>query len=200
MPPSQPIRRCHDQDDRRKIAEGIVRNLRFDDGLNDKVGVDDDERIAVWRCGGRPAGAHRAGSPGNVLHVELLAKLIAEVLRQHSGGGVGGAARRCRDHDAHRARRIVRLCRGRIRQQQEVSVVTPALAQRIDHSVSWVLNPLSHSQTVDRYRKEIEDAIYAVDELGHVAARVTESVKTSRLQLIQFLAEALKLRSLQITP
>lgn len=31
--------------------------------------------------------------------------------------------------------------------------------------MSWVLNPLSHSQTVDRYRREIEDAIFAVDEL-----------------------------------
>lgn len=87
-----------------------------------------------------------------------------------------------------------------IRQQQEVAVVPPELVRRIDHSVSWVLNPLSHSQTVDRYRGEIEDAIYAVDELGHLAARVTESVKINRLQLLQSLAEVLKLRALQIQP
>ena len=31
--------------------------------------------------------------------------------------------------------------------------------------MSWVLNPLSHSQTVERYRKEIEEAIFAVNEL-----------------------------------
>jgi energy-coupling factor transporter ATP-binding protein EcfA2 len=87
-----------------------------------------------------------------------------------------------------------------IRQQQEVTVVPPDLVRRIDHSVSWVLNPLSHSQTLDRHRREIEDAIYAVDELGHVATRLTESVKTNRLQLLQWLAEALKLRSVQIQP
>ena len=40
-----------------------------------------------------------------------------------------------------------------------------SLVSRIEYSVSWVLNPLSHSQTVERYRKEIEEAIFAVDEL-----------------------------------
>ena len=45
-------------------------------------------------------------------------------------------------------------------------VVPIDLVRRIEHAVSWVLNPLSHSQTVDRYRAEIEDAIYAVDELS----------------------------------
>jgi hypothetical protein len=44
-------------------------------------------------------------------------------------------------------------------------VVVPSLQKRIEHAISWVLNPLSHSQTVDRYRAEIEDAIYAIDDL-----------------------------------
>ena len=44
-------------------------------------------------------------------------------------------------------------------------VVDSDLKERIKHALSWVLNPLSHSQSVDRYRKEIEDAIYAVNEL-----------------------------------
>ena len=39
------------------------------------------------------------------------------------------------------------------------------LEKRIEHAVSWVLNPLSHSQTVDRYSKEIDEAIFALDEL-----------------------------------
>lgn len=38
-------------------------------------------------------------------------------------------------------------------------------ARRINHALSWVMNPLSHSQSVDRYRPEIEDAIFAVAEL-----------------------------------
>jgi hypothetical protein len=44
-------------------------------------------------------------------------------------------------------------------------VVPPDLQSRIDHALSWVMNPLSHSQSVDRYRPEIEDAIFAVNDL-----------------------------------
>lgn len=87
-----------------------------------------------------------------------------------------------------------------VREQQEVDVVPKELVQRIDHSVSWVLNPLSHSQTVDRYRREIEDAIYVVDDLCNVVSRLTESIKINRVQLIQCLTEALKLRAHQIQP
>ena len=87
-----------------------------------------------------------------------------------------------------------------IREQQEVDAVPRDLVQRIDHSVSWVLNPLSHSQTVDRYRKEIEDAIYAVDDLSNVARHLTESVNLNRIQLVQCLVEVLALRSRQIRP
>lgn len=46
-------------------------------------------------------------------------------------------------------------------------VVEEKLARRIDGAISWVLNPLSHSETVDRYRREIEDAIYAIEELQY---------------------------------
>jgi len=46
-----------------------------------------------------------------------------------------------------------------------IPVVPPALADRLEHTLSWVLNPLSHSETVERYRLEIEDAIFAVNEL-----------------------------------
>jgi hypothetical protein len=47
----------------------------------------------------------------------------------------------------------------------ETSVVPVSLKTRITHALSWVMNPLSHSQTVDRYRPEIEDAIFAVNDL-----------------------------------
>jgi hypothetical protein len=48
---------------------------------------------------------------------------------------------------------------------QGVRVISTALARRVDHAVSWVLNPLSHSQIVDQYRNEIEEAIFVVDDL-----------------------------------
>ncbi len=44
-------------------------------------------------------------------------------------------------------------------------VVPTALKERIAHALSWVMNPLSHSHSVDRYRAEIEDAIFAVNDL-----------------------------------
>jgi hypothetical protein len=52
-----------------------------------------------------------------------------------------------------------------LHQEQEVAYLRRSLVGRIEYSVSWVLNPLSHSQTVERYRKEIEEAIFSVDEL-----------------------------------
>lgn len=48
---------------------------------------------------------------------------------------------------------------------RRIPLIDPALQKRIQHAVSWVLNPLSHSQSVDRYRAEIEDAVYAIDDL-----------------------------------
>lgn len=47
----------------------------------------------------------------------------------------------------------------------EIPVVPNVLKERIAHALSWVMNPLSHSQSVDRYRAEIEEAIFAVNEL-----------------------------------
>ncbi len=44
-------------------------------------------------------------------------------------------------------------------------VVPKELKESISHALSWVMNPLSHSQSVDRYRGEIEGAIFAVSDL-----------------------------------
>lgn len=62
-------------------------------------------------------------------------------------------------------------------------VVPPALQKRIEHAVSWVLNPLSHSEGVDRYRSEIEDAIYAVDDLER-AVKHAIAVPTVRQTIV----------------
>jgi energy-coupling factor transporter ATP-binding protein EcfA2 len=66
-------------------------------------------------------------------------------------------------------------------------VVPLSLVKRIDHAVSWVLNPLSHSQTVDRYRPEIDDAIYAVDELETAVKRAILLEKAGPVLLRQML-------------
>lgn len=47
----------------------------------------------------------------------------------------------------------------------ETPVIPLDLKTRISHALRWVLNPLSHSQSVDHYRPEIEAAIYAVNDL-----------------------------------
>lgn len=85
-----------------------------------------------------------------------------------------------------------------ITKEVEVSVVPQQLANRINHSVSWVLNPLSHSQTVDRYRREIEDAIYAVDDLSIAVHRALQVQMSRPIELLQYLATALHARAAQL--
>lgn len=85
-----------------------------------------------------------------------------------------------------------------ITKESDVRVVPQQLASRINHSVSWVLNPLSHSQTVDRYRREIEDAIYAVDDLAVAVHRALQVQKTRPIELLQYLATALNARAAQL--
>jgi hypothetical protein len=85
-----------------------------------------------------------------------------------------------------------------ITKEAEVNVVPHQLANRINHSVSWVLNPLSHSQAVDRYRREIEDAIYAVDDLAAAVHRALQVQKTRPIELLQYLATVLNARAVQL--
>lgn len=73
-------------------------------------------------------------------------------------------------------------------------VIPTNLEQRIEHAVSWVLNPLSHSQTVDRYRTEIEDAIYAVDELSTSIEKALALRSVKPVVLMQMLSSLLKSR------
>jgi hypothetical protein len=81
--------------------------------------------------------------------------------------------------------------KGRLRWYQpkpiKKGVIPPELNVRIEHAVSWVLNPLTHSQTVDRYRREIEDAIYAVDDLERAvqhALRLPDLAQTVTRQML----------------
>ena len=81
---------------------------------------------------------------------------------------------------------------------QKRHVITAALQGRIEHAVSWVLNPLSHSQSVEHYRIEVEDAIYAVDE-PESAIKVALAMRSlGPLQLIGMLATVLRARAQQL--
>jgi hypothetical protein len=44
-------------------------------------------------------------------------------------------------------------------------VVSVALEKQVEHALKWILNPLSHSESVNRYRAEIEDAIFVINDL-----------------------------------
>ena len=44
-------------------------------------------------------------------------------------------------------------------------IVPEDIAERVAHALSWVLNPLSHSETIERHRGEMLDAVFALDEL-----------------------------------
>lgn len=84
---------------------------------------------------------------------------------------------------------------------EDVSLVAPDLGGRVEQAVTRVLNPLSHSQDAAQYRQEIEDAIFAIDDLerslrdvvremdGHGQAELMKLVLALRaLQAVQALA------------
>lgn len=73
-------------------------------------------------------------------------------------------------------------------------VVPAALASRVELAVSWILNPLNHSQTVECYRREIEDAIYAVDELEAAIRRALDPLSPALPVLRQMLVHRLSQR------
>ncbi len=82
---------------------------------------------------------------------------------------------------------------------QKQPVIAATLQGRIEHAVSWVLNPLSHSQSVGLYRLEVEDAIYAIDELES-NIKIALAMRSLRpTQLIGMLASILRARAQQLT-
>jgi energy-coupling factor transporter ATP-binding protein EcfA2 len=74
-------------------------------------------------------------------------------------------------------------------------VVPTALKERIAHALSWVMNPLSHSQSVDRYRAEIEDAIFAVNELEQAVRHAIAMRQAGPVLIREMLLGIMKLRS-----
>ncbi|MBI5770017.1 MAG: hypothetical protein HZA93_19735 [Verrucomicrobia bacterium] len=74
-------------------------------------------------------------------------------------------------------------------------VVPTALKERIAHALSWVMNPLSHSHSVDRYRAEIEDAIFAVNELEQAIREAIVTRQAGPVLLREMLLAIIKHRT-----
>lgn len=73
-------------------------------------------------------------------------------------------------------------------------VVSPDLQKRIKCAVHWILNPLSHSESVERYSIEIEDAIFVIAELEQ-AVRFAIAIKSvGPVLLREMLLDMLKSR------
>lgn len=73
-------------------------------------------------------------------------------------------------------------------------VVPTELKERIAHALSWVMNPLSHSQSVDRYSGEIEDAIFAVNDLEQAIRQAVALRQAGPVLLREMLLALLKSR------
>ncbi len=71
-------------------------------------------------------------------------------------------------------------------------VVSSDLKKRISHALSWVMNPLSHSQSVDRYRQEIEDAVFVVNELEQQIEIAISASQAGPILLREMLVTLLK--------
>jgi energy-coupling factor transporter ATP-binding protein EcfA2 len=77
------------------------------------------------------------------------------------------------------------------RSEKPRKVVYDELRDRVSFALSWVLNPLSHSETIERYRDEIQDAVGALEELSRV---VSEGIAKKSVQ--ESLARSTLLRTL----
>ena len=76
-------------------------------------------------------------------------------------------------------------------------VVSDEIREEVAHALSWVLNPLSHSESVDRYRREIEEAIFAVDDLEQSIQRAVVLREAGPVPVREMLLTLLHSRSIQ---
>lgn len=67
----------------------------------------------------------------------------------------------------------------------DFSIIPVALTARIDLALSWVLNPLSHSESIDRYRDELFDAADCLRELRKQFHRIQKMGKPRYLSLLR---------------
>ncbi len=104
----QDDRRGREQGDRREIDGGVERKLAVERLIDrERPGRGEQQRVAVRVGLGHRLRAGIATAARPVLHDELLAQLLAELLRQEARHHVDGATRRIRIDDAHDAVGIV---------------------------------------------------------------------------------------------
>jgi hypothetical protein len=82
--------------------------------------------------------------------------------------------------------------------KHKLACVPTSLISAIDHSLSWVLNPLSHSESVESYRKEIEDAIWSVDRLRSRVRMITGPELQLWLEQVRLLVNILRSPPLEL--
>lgn len=63
-------------------------------------------------------------------------------------------------------------------QVQKVRILQKDLVEQIEHSLSWILNKLVHSDFANRYRAEVEDAIFNIADLR----KHLQDVKSGKFQ------------------
>ena len=69
----------------------------------------------------------------------------------------------------HTPAKVIAIGPGRLKEitakTKMLRLVPPDIAIRVAQSLTWVLNPLSHSETIERHRGELLDAVFALDDL-----------------------------------
>ena len=116
------------------VLEGVHRGMH---GIGDRQ---DQDVVAVGGRMDHALGGADAAAAGHVLGDELLAELLAQVLRQQAGGDVVDAARRERHQDAHRLVRIV-LRRGRRRERERQAAAVSSHERILVIAVASPLSP-----------------------------------------------------------
>src|SRR6516162_7897472 len=99
-------RRGDRERDRLEVLVGIVGNLVEESWVHDVGTESEQQRIAVGRCPRGLARADVAGGAGNVLDIELLPEMLAELLRHQPRECVGHATWREGHDRTYRPRRI----------------------------------------------------------------------------------------------
>ncbi len=99
----QRVRRGADIGDRRQIAQGVVRQIGVEAGVEGEPLVHHHQRVAVARRLGDLIGADRAASPALVFNDERLAQLVPQSLADQARDDVHAAARGERHDDVDRS-------------------------------------------------------------------------------------------------
>ena len=91
---------------RLEVLEGIVWHLAEEDGIDGETADVEQDGVAIRRRLCHLSGADAAARTSNVLDIELLSELLAQLLNDQSCENIRRAARSKRYDDAHRPCRI----------------------------------------------------------------------------------------------